>query len=249
MEGRLKMRKLALALVAGLAAAAVVVLLSGGTAGGQVVPGDHYVCYLAADVTPGGPQNPPPMNIQDQFQPNAAYNPAPADRLCAPAQKNTEPVQDPQTHLKRYPITGPAFTPKTVVVTNQFGQFVIRVTGPRFLLVPSRKSLTAAPPGPNPNAPGFEHYKCYTFNKAPRVTDQFQSVTILAIAWSLCNPASRNGSAIKNPQRHLLCYAVSGPAPNIPNPVFVATQFGQEQLRLNPMRQFCVPSTMQEQPT
>jgi hypothetical protein len=120
------------------------------------------------------------------------------------------------------------------------------VTGPRSLLVASSKSLTPAPPPPNPSAAGFEHYKCYTFNKAPRVQDQFQTVTISVIAWTLCNPASKNGSAIKNPQRHLLCYAVTGPAPNLAGPVFVNNDFGQEQLRLGAMRQFCVPSLAQD---
>jgi hypothetical protein len=241
------MRKLALAVGGALAATLVVLLVSGGSAGGQIVPGDHYTCYLASDVTTGGPRNPPPVQIQDQFQPNATYDPAPADRLCAPAKKNNEPVQDQQTHLKRYPITGPTFSSRTVTVTNQYGRFVIRVTGPRFLLVPSSKSLTAPPAQPNPNAPGFEHYKCYTFNKAPRVQDQFQTATISVIAWSLCNPARKNGSTIKNPQRHLLCYAVSGPAQNIPNPVYVNNQFGQERLRLSAMRQFCIPSIKQDQ--
>jgi hypothetical protein len=241
------MRKLALALGGALAAALAVLLVSGGSAGGQVVvAGDHYVCYPASDVTTGGPQNPAPVQIEDQFQPNRTYDPAPADRLCAPAKKNDEPVQDQQTHLKRYPISGPPFSPRTVTVTNQYGQFVIRVTGPRFLLVPSSKSLTAPPAQPNANAPGFEHYKCYTFNKAPRVQDQFQTVAAMSVlAWSLCNPARVNGSTIKNSQRHLLCYAVSGSAPNVPNPVFVNNQFGQERLQLGAMRQFCIPSLKQ----
>jgi hypothetical protein len=233
------MKRLAIILSGAAAIVAAVVLLTGGSAGGAVA-GDHYACYIATDITAGGPQNPPLVSISNQFE-HVTVDPGPADRLCAPTQKNTEPVTDPNTHLKRYPLTGPTFAPRTVLVTNQFGQFKMTVTGPRFLLVPSSKD-TSTPP--SPGAPGFEHYVCYTFKKAPKSTDQFQAVNIVVIDWSLCVPTSKNGSTIKNPQRHLLCYKTTAPAPAVTDHT-VRNQFGIEHLRLTKMAQFCVPSTKQ----
>jgi hypothetical protein len=207
---------------------------------GAAAEADHYVCYTATDLTANDPG---PVLVRDQFE-SGQFDPGKADRLCSPAQKNDEPVHDSATYLKRYPIAGVPFRPKSVLVTNQFGQFVIEVTGPRFLLVPTSRD---DPDPPDPGAPGFEHYKCYVFNKQPTVTDQFQTRTIAVVAWGLCNPAQKNDEAIRDPNRHLLCYQISGPAP-VPNEVDAVNQFGTERLRLGIKRQFCLPSVKEVQP-
>jgi hypothetical protein len=207
---------------------------------GAPAEADHYVCYAATDLTANDPA---PVQLRDQFE-SGQFNPGKADRLCSPAKKNDEPIHDSATYLKRYPLTGGPFTRKTVLVTNQFGQALIGVTGPRFLLVPTSRD---DPNPPDPGAPGFEHYKCYTFNKQPTVTDQFQSRAIGVLAQSLCNPAQKNDEAIRDPNRHLLCYQISGPAPS-PNEVDAINQFGSERLRLGTQRQFCVPSQKEVQP-
>jgi hypothetical protein len=207
---------------------------------GTAAAADHYVCYVATDLTANDPA---PVVLRDQFE-SGQFDPGKADRLCSPAQKNDEPVHDSATYLKRYPLTGAPFTPKNVLVTDQFGQYLIGVTGPRFLLVPTSRD---DPDPPDPGAPGFEHYKCYVFNKQPTVQDQFQTRTVAVVAWSLCNPAQKDDEEVRDPNRHLLCYQISGPAPT-PNEVDTMNQFGTERLRLGIQRQFCLPSTKEVQP-
>lgn len=207
---------------------------------GAPAEADHYVCYTATDLTANDPA---PVLVRDQFE-SGQFDPGKADRLCSPAQKNDEPVHDSATYLKRYPISGAPFTPKTVLVSNQFGQFAVEVTGPRFLLVPTSRD---DPNPPDPDAPGFEHYKCYVFNKQPTVADQFQTRVVAVVAWSLCNPAQKDEEQVRDPNRHLLCYQISGPAP-APNEVDTLDQFGTGRLRLGIQRQFCVPSVKEVQP-
>jgi hypothetical protein len=201
---------------------------------------DHYVCYAATDLTANDPA---PVLLRDEFE-SGQFNPGKADRLCSPARKNDEPIHDTATYLTRYPVTGSPPTPKTVLITNQFGQFTVEVTGPRFLLVPTSRD---DPNPPDPQASGFEHYKCYTFNKTPTVGDQFRVGTIGVVAWSLCNPAQKNDESVRDPNRHLLCYQISGPAPT-PNEVDTINQFGTQRLRLGIQRHFCVPSVKEVQP-
>jgi hypothetical protein len=238
-------KKFAVALVATAAAAtAAIFIFSSGATGSHTVVGDHYNCYLAVDNPPV--LDPPPVDLQDQFGPEPQTNPRPADRLCLPASKNNAPLRDPQTHLKRYPIPG-TFGPVTVRVDNQFGIFTIKLTGPKFLMVPTSKNTGQQP---NPAAPEFEHYKCYTSRPVVGVRDQFNATTnrsINVLHWLLCAPVRKvhgpNTFNIKRPARHLLCFAtpVAQPQRNVQ----ALNQFGQEQLTLSNQREFCVPSTKQ----
>jgi hypothetical protein len=207
---------------------------------GAAAAADHYVCYAATSLTG---TDPGPVSLRDQFE-SGQFDPGKADRLCSPAQKNDEPVHDSATYLKRYPLSGAPFPPKTVLLSNQFGQFLVEVTGPRFLLVPASRGT---PDPPDPAAPGFEHYKCYVFNKQPTVVDQFGTRPVSVVAWTLCNPAQKNGEEVRDPNRHLLCYQISGSAPP-PNEVATVDQFGPDLLRLGVPRQFCEPSQKEAQP-
>jgi hypothetical protein len=46
---------------------------------------------------------------------------------------------------------------------------------------------------------------------------------------------------IKQPERHLVCYAVKPLAERLPK-VFTNNQFGQESLALGPAKELCLPS-------
>jgi hypothetical protein len=238
------MKKLFVVLVAGAAAVAAAFLLTSGASGTHSVVGDHYLCYAARDVTvPGPPQDPPGVQLQDQFG-TVNANPLPADRLCNPAGKDGSTIRDQQTHLKRYRIPG-AFAPRNVRVDNQFGIFLLTLTGPKYLLVPTSKNTEQQP---NPAAPEFEHYQCYTARRTPRVGDQFgDQGNIVIFNWILCAPAKKvhgtNTFNIKRPGRHLLCYPINITAPT--RTVQAVNQFGFEALELTAKREFCVPSTKQ----
>jgi hypothetical protein len=132
---------------------------------------------------------------------------------------------------------------------------------PDLLFVPTAKSLTATPAAPDLQTIGVNHYKCYRIKvssgtpKFPKglqasVEDQFTSpakVFDLRKPRHLCTPVDKNGEGIKNPAAHLLCYTVK-PASGQPKHqrqtgLFLANQFGSEQLNTIKEAEFCVPST------
>jgi hypothetical protein len=75
------------------------------------------------------------------------------------------------------------------------------------------------------------------------VADQFSTrQLLLRKPVSLCTPVSKDGSDIKDPARHLLCYSVR-PATTPRSPVFVTNQFGSQTVSMSHEGAFCVPST------
>lgn len=223
-----------------------------------LVCSDHYLCYVAKELPPL--TNPPVVDLEDQFF-AAAYDVGRANLFCNPASKNFEPITDPDTHQKAYRIkkvAGPHIQP-FVTIQNQFGQLRLHVVTETHLMVPSSKGLTSAPPTPNPEAPGFEHFKCYRVSvvgptKFPKnviieVADQFGNGKYLVRKpLRICAPVEKKLvggqiEPIRDPIRHLVCYGLR-PIVKIPPPdeIQATNQFGIEHLRLKKEREFCVPS-------
>jgi hypothetical protein len=228
----------AIALLAGTLGAGVLVLALVGSSSGQgsSPPGDHYLCYGARD-TNVPKLNPPAVSATDQFfvEP-VMVDPKPSNRFCRPAFKNGGPVEDVNTQLVGYPLRASQIL-RQVVVSNQFGQFFLTVTRRVSLLVPT--SNTGGPP--DPQAPGHEHYVCYQAVQRPTVGDGFGEQVLTVLDLVLCNPASKNGSEIKDPDRHLLCFPVTG---RHETERFTAVnQFGHEELDVGRESQFCLPSS------
>src|SRR2546428_418500 len=78
--------------------------------------------------------------------------------LCPPADKNSQGIVDPATHLRAYAIRAvrgtPRYSPRTnILVTNQLGDIHVNTIRPDLLLVPAAKSLTAPPSPPAPGRP------------------------------------------------------------------------------------------------
>ncbi len=177
-------------------------------------------------------------------------------RLCTPADKNDEDPTAPTDpdHLTSYMIRQE--TPRflrvpDVEVTNQLGTFVLDVLRPNRLLVPTGKSLTAPPAA---YVPGIDHYKCYDVGGVRfrtsnvKVDDQFGTLQLdLKRPSLLCAPASKQGSAIVNPEAYLMCFderQVSG-SPIFHGPeVFTENQFGSDEFPVLGPRELCVPSTI-----
>jgi hypothetical protein len=90
--------------------------------------------------------------LRDQFQTTPVFTTKPVI-LCAPVQKNEEPVKDPRTHLLCYQIEGARPPNKTARLSNQFGTVFLRVFNSRLLCVPSLKVLTAASQTLTPQQP------------------------------------------------------------------------------------------------
>jgi hypothetical protein len=251
-------RMIAIALAALLVAAALAA-----TAGAQPPPilkeFDHYLCYKVK----GAKVLPPPVILEDQFDQaekiQENVQPKRTNKLCTPVfEKNHEQVLvDPVIHLLRYPFTTTAKA-KTVEVVNQFETVVLKTVAPVELMVPTTKSLEGTPPPPTGEEKSFEHYKCYTLEKASFkkkeviVTDQFGIHTLLVTKRTrLCNPVTKIVAGrvfpIRRPERHLLCYAVKA-KPEPERTVFTNNQFGPEKLLLKstttagPATELCLPS-------
>lgn len=121
-------------------------LLKGGskpTISGQ--PGsrlvDRFMCY---DVTQQGNRSPIPVGIKDQFgQLNMTVQEAVI--LCNPAKVNNVASYHPIAHLVCYRVVAnagqPAFRPRIVQTSNQFGKEVLKVLEPETLCVPANKVL------------------------------------------------------------------------------------------------------------
>ena len=224
------------------------------------IPFDHYLCYK---VTPRVKVILPAVTLIDQFDEaekiQENVRPKPATKFCAPVfEKNHERVLfDPVIHLTRYPFTNkpPA---KNVEIINQFEQVKLRTIVPVELMVPTTKSRTEPPPPPPTGEEfSFEHYKCYTLEKATfqkrevLVTDQFGAHTLLVTTRTrLCNPVTKivNGRTfpIRNRERHLVCYAVKPHTESQPL-VFTNNQFGPNSLQFGPSKvgaaiELCLPT-------
>jgi hypothetical protein len=111
----------------------------GGLAHGQVVPVDHYKCYLIEPQS----QVPGPLLLSDQFR-DEVVDVLISRLLCAPVSKEGSPINNPDIHLEAYEIPAPPLDPPALV--NLFSlndhlppELGVRVIRPLFLLVPTRK--------------------------------------------------------------------------------------------------------------
>ena len=98
---------------------------------------DHYHCYRVSPVTRFRPLR---VKLVDQFgrlQPTVVRE----QFLCAPVEKNGEPIKDKEDHLVCYSVTGGRNAGKRVEIINQFGKAVLQVGGTVTFCVPSLKKV------------------------------------------------------------------------------------------------------------
>lgn len=101
------------------------------------------------------------------------------------------------------------------------------------------------------SARAIDHFKCYTVSQrtkfrkgAVRLNDQFESARATVVRpVSLCNPVRKNGSPVKNPRQHLVCYAIRpGSRGFEKEAVGIHNQFGDETVDVLSRKTLCVPS-------
>jgi len=214
---------------------------------------DHFECYWA---TPHSFAN-RLVGVRDQFNVSAfprklAVTRQGLDTLCNPASKNRESVPNQFSHLFCYPVAkGTPFRAKTVLITNQFGQDLLRIVRPRELCLPTSKNLRrSAKFRPIPN---IAHYLCYDVRaqrrRYPAVTlsDEFgfRKATVLAPD-RLCAPVQKfvpgqKPTAVIDPLDHLLCYSIR--TRFAPRAAYIRNQFEIRALKAIRGRWLCVPST------
>lgn len=243
-------RRLRAAIVLGLLAAVAATLAVFSAQGARVafgvLPLDHYACYSAtfSDFSPR------PVRLENQFGRATARVDRPI-RICAPAQKNAEPVRNRIAHLTCYSLTGvqgPEQQSRSVTLTNQFGVLPakVQVVPPESLCLPASKRLgTVTPPAVPRN---LDHFVCYRIDpsrgfdrRKARVRDQFGSFTDAILApKTLCVPTRKNGSKLVLPRVHLVCYSVKSAARG--RRALLRDQFGVLRSAPTVRNLLCVPS-------
>jgi hypothetical protein len=204
----------------------------------------HFKCYTP-DPTPFPDRT---VQLTDQFGTRQAQV---TDRaqLCNPARKRAEPYSNRRAHLVCYTAPGPDQN-TAVVVRNQFGSQRLQVGEAETLCVPSKKR-EIGDPFRKIRTP-IDHFQCYavepltsllrvgTLGKV-KLTDQFgiERVTV-GPAVRLCAPVDKDGSQVKHPVNHLVCYGITGIDVN--RKVEVKNQFERKELVARTPALLCVPS-------
>jgi hypothetical protein len=98
---------------------------------------EHYACYRVSPAR-GFPLK--RVILKDQFG-QAAGAAVQEASLCAPVSKNGEPIKDERTHLLCYVVKMNKSASRKVLITNQFGRFIMKVGPITQLCVPSIKTL------------------------------------------------------------------------------------------------------------
>ena len=136
-------------------------------------------------------------------------------RLCNPADKNGEGIDDPASHLMCYQANDEGiFDRRHVKVTNQFGEMTLSVIRPESLCLPAEKDGVPRPP-----ESGLDHFKCYRVHRRhgtpefqPRtvtLADQFETKSVTVVKPLLvCNPVDKASEGINDPTCHLTCYKI-----------------------------------------
>jgi hypothetical protein len=175
-------------------------------------PVDPFKCY-GADETGFERRS---VRVRDQFTTGRTARLRKTTLVCNPAHNIGARNLEPKAHLVCYQARDVSpFTARSVSVTNQFGTRVLRVTKAVSLCVPSLKRLGGRAPGTTPDPQKrLDHFRCYAVDpkQTPRtvtladefVTTRTNTVSVVRI----CNPVSKDGSAVRKPAAHLVCYSI-----------------------------------------
>jgi len=199
--------------------------VAGVCAGTTITCMNQFLCYKARTTRTFTFTPVTGASLSDEFDAAFVFDATKPRGLCTAAEQNGEAIPDPATDETGYQLVAQKTTPKHVpqrrlTVRNQFGDIDLDTVKPDFLLVPTATSIATDPPPPGPNE--VDNYKCYKVKvtsgtaKFPKGTtalvgDQFTSparaLDVLGPS-HLCTPVDLNGSGIKHPLIHQLCYKV-----------------------------------------
>jgi hypothetical protein len=226
----------------------------------QIFEPDHYLSY---DVK-AGPHTVETVTLKDQFIGPVDFIVEKPIKLLNPTLKRHNNVvvdiKYPRLHYTSYQISPiqDLQVNATVLVYNQFGQFVFDQFRPSRLLAPTRKVITPTFTNPT-DKPGADaalqadHYLCYDIPRQTVATsfgylkDQFRSRGFEnLIATRLCNPVTKvHGEKVfqivhQNEMNHLLCFELS--KKTIFKMAALVDQFGTKGAVAFNDDELCVPS-------
>jgi len=224
---------------------------------------DPFLCYRAKTtkktpkfVAVGG------VSLDDEFETGTVTVTRP-QALCNPA-SSSGVMLDPDTHFTSYAIAPDSAHARVelITVTDAIGSTVVDTVKVGRLLVPSAKSLVGPPLAPDPAAHDVDHFKCYGVSVPIGAPTPFKSVEVLLQDQFtgaprrfslkkprlLCNPVDKNDEGIKNEDGHLLCYKVKPAKGELKHErrigVYVANQFGGQQLDTKKEELLCMPAVI-----
>lgn len=230
---------------------------------------DHYLTYLLDKSI-----QPVTVTLRDQFIEPTNFTLDLIERLFNPVRKLHAGLafnpKRPDLHYLAYRVQPSSqFTPRTVLIENQFEQRGITVTQPRYLLAPTGKKKIGIPiekilANLPPNAAGkliasivppvpqnANHYLCYDVEPYPiakgvSLRDQFQNRQFEVVrALYLCNPTEKRHndkiSPIVDENNHLMCYETI-PHNTLNRKVITHDQFGIRSQTAVRTEELCLPT-------
>ncbi len=184
--------------------------------------GDSYLCYRTRQDFTAADYTPVQAMLTDEFESNVSVEARKPTSLCLAGRLDGAPAVEGEAHLRAYDIRessgGHSHTPRTELrYEGGLAPLFLDTRSPERLLVPVTVRLDGG--GPDDPSQVIDHYKCYstrTPQTQPRYfpskalvqfSDALESRTYtLKRPGRLCTPVAVDGSVIKTPGRHLLCY-------------------------------------------
>ncbi|MEW6270077.1 MAG: hypothetical protein AB1689_12365 [Thermodesulfobacteriota bacterium] len=218
-----------------------------GVCSGASIPAcraDQYKCWVAT----GGKKRLDRVTVSDEFGPSAMVL-SRVVHACSAATDGA-PLFEADTYLtcsKLRSARGAPFAPRSVTMRDRFGAATLRVLRPLSYCAPSFAADATAPTG-------VDEMACYRVrggSSADRVVellDRFETrATRILRPYAVCNPATRDGQAVKDTDRHLTCYEIrdASGAPLARHELSLVGVLGAEELRVRRPRHLCVPSTVE----
>ena len=231
---------------------------------------DSYLCYKAA-LAKGQPKLAATSSaLTDPLGGPQSFDVKSIASICAPSDVNGTGVGSPEVHQEGFRIAAsrpaPKFEKSDHVITDQFGQRTLTITGPAALLEVTPQAIGTTPPSPFPSDPTIDpnvnRFKCYRASLAkgqpkfvapspPTVADALspggQSLQLAKIT-GLCLPVDRDGKTPDAGARapRLVCYQAKLPKGS---PKFVqqtvstnGDDFGPHTLVAKGVKELCVPA-------
>ena len=201
------------------------------------------------------PQPVTTVTLEDQFTTApVTVNVGEPIMVCAPTAKTVGgdvfPIDDEQEHFVLYNAPSVA-TPRTVLVTDQFGTDVPwQLTTPKYLLVPTAKTVGGVTFDDRRNQ---NRYWCYEA-KGPRIgvratlDDQFSGPDAVRVTTPtlFCNPAEKvhGGTTfpIEDEQLHLACYEIHGKQKTEQHTIGIENQFETDTYQTSAWEILCAPA-------
>jgi hypothetical protein len=186
--------------------------------------GDSFLCYRthANNAAPAFAAS--NVTLSDEFESDVDFAARTPRVLCLAGSLNSDGVFDGDTHLQGYEIREmpgePLHAPRPELsYRGGLAPLYLGTTRPDRLLVPTAIDLGGPTSAPGEFSHGVDHYKCYRTvlpETRPRylpskATVRFEDMLeqrdySLKPPKHLCAPVSADGSFIKTPGRHLLCF-------------------------------------------